>query len=601
MMNAILSPEVVFSSRLADPLTRSRLDLNQKIDWSTVLSILQKNKVPLVVLAQDPMVAKSALIKQAGFQRAAMRENESWQSLRYEYSLVRDGFLKHAIPNILIKSVGLAPSFPYTSDNLDVLIPPTEIETGKKVLNDLGYVELPNIEEPMKFLFRKFLGGESVSAIHLHGLVGWGGGFMDEESLRRGCRPSADDPLVIVPSLEDAVLITIAHAFYENKGFKLLDLVRIRYCFSHGNLDYAYMQRVSKERGWEDGLAFSLLVCAHLEKALYGESCIPEEIQTAAYATVGRSLWLRKSLEKTLDRTTIHLPFKVSFLLVKAFYYRKLLRDEKVEVPKRLRGVISSLAAGIKLKLHISGQRGMLISLSGIDGSGKTSIAEALVRAFATSEIEAHPFWLRFGSEAWLRKFKQLSQSNEQIVSSPSPVTSLEKRRSRLKSPALRLGWWLLNLAYMICLYNMKVRISSWLGSVVICDRYVYDALVEIEASLPQGSSFVAFSEWLLIHLCPKPDIAWLLDIPPEDAMFRQKIERGSIAAQKELAHQRELYLALQERYQMSLLSNQGDKGETASLIVLKTLRKYFKNYSTWVNGLLFSNPGQMNPEKKGL
>lgn len=158
------------------------------------------------------------------------------------------------------------------------------------------------------------------------------------------------------------------------------------------------------------------------------------------------------------------------------------------------------------------------------------------------------------------------------------------------------MGWLVLNLAYMTLFYNLKVRLSTWFGYVVICDRYIYDALVEIEASLPNSSSLIRLSEWLLMHFCPKPQLSWLFDLTPGEALSRQKFERSSVSLEKELAFERERYLALQKRYQLLLVSNQGDQNVIADLVVLKTLRKYFEDYHTWINGLLFSNPNQMNP-----
>jgi thymidylate kinase len=360
------------------------------------------------------------------------------------------------------------------------------------------------------------------------------------------------------------------------------------------------MQRVSESRGWEDGFAFSLIIYSRLEKAIYSESLIPEDALAVANQTIERSYWLKKALQRTMNRDDFQFPFKVSFLLGKLFYYRKLLTYPKRNLHTRVYSVVATLAAGIKLKLGIRGQRGMLISLSGIDGSGKSSATQVLLNAFATSDILAFPYWIRFGSVEWLRRNKPVLAINKLEVSISGTTTALERRQSRLKNPFLRMTWLLLNLAYLILFYNLKVRVSTWFGYVVICDRYIYDALVEIEASLPNNSSLIRLSEFLLTHLCPKPQLAWLFDLAPGEALSRQMYEQSNLAAQKELTFQRERYLALQERYQLILVNNQGNKNEVIDMVVLKTLRRYFADYHTWINGLLFSNPNQMNPVRTG-
>ena len=53
----------------------------------------------------------------------------------------------------------------------------------------------------------------------------------------------------------------------------------------------------------------------------------------------------------------------------------------------------STLAWGIRLKLRIRGQRGMIVSFSGIDGSGKTvAHIRSLIDAFSIAEIDARRF-----------------------------------------------------------------------------------------------------------------------------------------------------------------------------------------------------------------
>ena len=131
---------------------------------------------------------------------------------------------------MLIKSAGIAPSFPHLSDNVDDLVPAEHIPDARLALRDLGYVELRNLEEPRKFFFKRFEGGRQAAAHHLHEHVGWAVSFLDEPLLFRRARPAADDPELLIPHPQDAFLITTAHALYENKAFKLGDLVKVRQC-----------------------------------------------------------------------------------------------------------------------------------------------------------------------------------------------------------------------------------------------------------------------------------------------------------------------------------------------------------------------------------
>lgn len=592
-----VSKEYIVAARLADPSTRGQGNFGQDVNWSSVLKALIKNRVPLSSLKNDPVCKDCPLLLGADFQKAEHDETLIGNSQREEYGELRRAFLQKGIQSILIKSTGLSPSFPYTSDNLDTLVQPEHIDSSRQVLNDLGYVELRNIEEPKKWLFRKFKGGESVSAVHIHGLVGWGVPFLDDPVLWKRVRPSEDDPWVMIPSPEDAFLVTVAHAFYENKSFKLLDIARIRYCLHQGDLDFKEVEKIARDRGWEDGLAFCLLLYSQLEWLLFDEILIPNNVLEWARSTVSANAWLSRWLKNELKREEAHFPFRVSFFFGKLLYYRKILKDSYRNLPIRLHDVFYTLVWGIKQKFHIKGQRGMIVSLSGIDGAGKTVHGQALVKAFETSEIKSHIFWNRFGSSAQ----KNDSRLNEAAISHPSDIAaSLARRRQRLHNPLIRSGWLVFNLIGFIVRCNLHVRFPRWFGGVVICDRYLYDAIVEIKASLPEGSRWVSIAEWLLVRLCPRPNLAWLLDSPAEISVGRQPDEKGGTTACEELSKQRLEFATLASKYQLEVLTTSSNLEDTSSLVVRETLRKYYENYSTWVNALLLSNPNQRNP-KKGL
>lgn len=592
-MSSKLSREFTVAAQLADPTTRCRVDFLQEIDWAAVLVILVKNKVPLIGLAGDPALAACPLLQLPEFQRIAAEQGKTWRSFRDEYRKARDCFMQRGIQSVLFKSVGLLPSFPYTSDNLDTLVRPEHIQWGREILNELGFVELRNVEEPQKLLFRKFEGGNSVSAIHLHGTVGWGVPFLDDEALWKRLRLSEDDPLVYVPAPEDALLVTIAHAFYEDKCFKLLDIARIRYCLHRGNLDFSEIERIARRRGWEDGLAFCLLLYSRLEDWLYGEQLIPDEVLERARGVVRSNTWLSRQLENTLKRREVHLPFRLSFIFGKLLYYRKVLNDPQRSRATRMSDVIRTLAWGIKLKLRISGQRGLIVSFSGIDGSGKTVHVQSLMSAFGTAAIKARTYWSRFGSMAQKR---DAGRPGPEKVRISDTATSLARRRRKLRNPALRLGWLLYNLTGLVLRYNRQVRLRRWLGEVVICDRYIYDAVVEIAASLPDNPGLSRRAEWLLTRLCPRPDVAWFLDVPADLSVERQADENRSMASCEELSRQRSIYMALAGTYGLKVLTTSSRPEETTSQVVRETLLKYYDDCSTWVNALLLSNPNQLNP-----
>ena len=149
-------------------------------DPSDLARWFKRNKYPLLAVASPAPVR---LRDNMAFRRKLTTEHKWYQTSRQEYVLVRDTWLAQGIECLMIKSAGNAPSFPHTSDNLDILVRPEQGHAARAVLRQLGYVELRNIEEPQKFLFRKFHRGRCVSAIHVHERVAWFVNFINKAAL----------------------------------------------------------------------------------------------------------------------------------------------------------------------------------------------------------------------------------------------------------------------------------------------------------------------------------------------------------------------------------------------------------------------------------
>ena len=131
---------------------------------------LQRNKVPLIgVVGRVP----ARVAADPTFKAALGLEQEAFAVQRQQYQIVHDAWDAEGIQALMIKSAGDYPAFPYNSDNLDLLVRPEHGQTARDVLRRLGYVELRNIEEPWKYLFRRFVGGRCVAAIHVHEQVAW--------------------------------------------------------------------------------------------------------------------------------------------------------------------------------------------------------------------------------------------------------------------------------------------------------------------------------------------------------------------------------------------------------------------------------------------
>lgn len=545
-----------------------------------LIDFFKQNKYPIISL---PKLDKPLEPWRAGLNSA----QADYESQRKEYVEVRDAWLKEGIQCIVFKSAGTAPSFPYTSDNVDILVRSEHQARAIEILEELGYIWLRSTDEAKKILFRKFRMGKSVSAIHLHTWVGWDAEFHEEDSIWPRARVSDDDPKVMVPSPEDAILINASHAFYENKQFTLYDLAKLRSHWGRADLDWEYMRGVAERRGWLDGLCFALIVCAFAEKKYFGESTMSTHLKAELKKLRKQERQIQPYLKRILARETAEFPFRISFAYSKLLYYQKIMRDRHDRFGQRVSNLLHTFAWGFKQKSGMNPQPGMLVALSGIDGSGKSTQAEALDEALTISDATHKIVWSRPGCSRFYRRLTGLARRERKAAAGELPAEARLAPGGKLG----RIAWTALNVLDLALVYNWEVRRRTLVGNIVVCDRYVADAEVEIQSRLRDDDRLARWLTGLLSMLSPKPDAGFLLDAPP-DAAADRSADRESADA---LAKQRELYRSLAERRGLRVLDGDPDAEKTAETIVNTVIEEYMAEFGTLINGLMLSNPEQLN------
>jgi len=231
--------------------------------------------------------------------------------------------------------------------------------------------------------------------------------------------------------------------------------------------------------------------------------------------------------------------------------------------------------AGVRRRLPWKVQHPMLITLSGIDGSGKTVQADMLSRAFGECDIEARVVWNRGGSsrltdliialvKPFLRREKGLD------VTSDTRQAKVARKSLWLRQPTLRWGWITLVVLDLLLSYWAKV---SWLllwGRVVICDRYAYDALVEL-AALTRQEVMQSLGVRMLLGLSPRPRLAYLLDVSPSVARERKPDEELEFLAAQAADYQR-----MAPAWGLRVLDANGELAACADALAGEVLSTYY-------------------------
>jgi dTMP kinase len=167
--------------------------------------------------------------------------------------------------------------------------------------------------------------------------------------------------------------------------------------------------------------------------------------------------------------------------------------------------------------------RGLLVTLSGIESSGKSTqlkrLEEDLRGGGRRPPIQV---WIRPGYTRNLEALKRLSGSRSSRPAagegSPRPFP---RRAEGFRSPLRRRLWLSLALIDLIWVFAVQVRYWRAMGRTVICDRYLWDCLVDFRVNFPDDP----VERWLLgralTALTPDPDIAFFLLIPVDESLRR--------------------------------------------------------------------------------
>ncbi len=242
-------------------------------------------------------------------------------------------------------------------------------------------------------------------------------------------------------------------------------------------------------------------------------------------------------------------------------------------------------------------QAGRLIAVSGLDGAGKTAHIRALSAAFETSEIVNRVVWSRCGCSPL---YRALSRAASRVLPGARDAVQTSPVGARLAAPGgggagpkhfTRTAWAWANALDLALLYQWKVRLPLLTGKVVIADRYTADAAVEIADRLGVSDPISLPAVRVLMALAPTPDSAYLLDLPAEVAAFRSADPEDVWA----MLGQRKLYRRVADAAKMHLLDVSGDFADANDRLVRSALQEYEDNYATLANGLLLSNPSQLN------
>ena len=204
------------------------------------------------------------------------------------------------------------------------------------------------------------------------------------------------------------------------------------------------------------------------------------------------------------------------------------------------------------------------LSLSGIDGAGKTTIAKTIskkieqknskpliVKCGANIRFATFPLFLLFKMLGYVPSYG----SGNKIHSSRYPEVFRFKLLSSL--------WTIAVLIDTFFIIFIRIKVPLFFGRVVISDRFVHDVIVELMIATKNDKIYETKFGFLFLKIA-KPDIAFLVDID-EKIVFHRKDDVPSL---DHLRIRRRFYLKLASNLENIIILNGNKSKEEINAIV---------------------------------
>lgn len=191
----------------------------------------------------------------------------------------------------------------------------------------------------------------------------------------------------------------------------------------------------------------------------------------------------------------------------------------------------------------------MIITLIGIDGSGKTTIALIISKALTAIDSKARSIVIYAGNSG-IRLGRNHSFYMSILVDVIiNKILHIDRKQLNIKyNKLLLVEEFLLFLNYLL-LVLPKILLSKHIFKYVICDRYIYDYILTRMLLHKLHSRTLMY---ILLRIVPQPDKVILLDVDERVAFFRKNNEKTL----HELRILRMGYLVLSKHINSSIVIN---------------------------------------------
>ncbi len=156
---------------------------------------------------------------------------------------------------------------------------------------------------------------------------------------------------------------------------------------------------------------------------------------------------------------------------------------------------------------------GVHLTFSGIDGCGKSTQVERLIERYEAMGLKPVRVWSRVGYTWGVTRLKELARL---VARGKLPEAGESKERTEALSRRWVAELWVtVAILDLYRLYGAQMRWWRFRGRPVLCDRYLWDALIDFKMAFPQVDVESKLLWRVLKQVASAPDRQFLLDIDP--------------------------------------------------------------------------------------
>ncbi|AKF25186.1 hypothetical protein YH65_07110 [Sulfurovum lithotrophicum] len=162
---------------------------------------------------------------------------------------------------------------------------------------------------------------------------------------------------------------------------------------------------------------------------------------------------------------------------------------------------------------------GKLITISGLDGAGKTTQIDLMTEYLNKKNISVKYIWSRGG---YTPGFLLLKDIIRKLAGKKVPSAGrTSEREKKLKNPKIAKLWLTIAIIDLFFLYAVYFRLLMLFGRTIIADRYIWDTLIDFRLNFENINVEKMFLWKVLVFCAPVPDVPLYLDIPLDISVDR--------------------------------------------------------------------------------